>query len=575
LRVELSADGTLALTGGVAVSADGKALVFVGRPANSGRSTYAASLYVRHLDRLDAELLQGTESGQAPFFSPDGEWVAFFANETLKKVATRGGPVVSITAVTGPRGGWWGDDDTIVFASTDGLSRVRASGGTPEVIIRPSEGQPPPTTPQLLPKGRGILYVRAANSDPADGTVLVQDLDGGAPREILRGGRVPRYVGSGHLTFVRSGTLFAAPFDLESLSMRGEAVPIVEGVFQAPVAAIGNFAISDTGVLAYQPGGFGQQQQAPVMWLAEAGVMSPLRSAPSTFGFPRFSPDGRRLAMAISDSRQTDIWVYDYDRDILTRVTADPGTDLSPVWLPDGSSLIYGSNRGSNASNLYWQRADGTGSAVRLTTSMVSQLPDSIDPQGRRLVVHEGDPATGRQSITTLTLDRDASGALRAGATIPLISGPFLKANARISPDGQWLAYAANDTGVWQIYVQPFPGPGERVQVSNDGGNLAVWSATKSELYYVGSGATRLMAVPYSVKETAFSPTRPRAWAPTMFSATPPIVTYGPGFDVHPDGRRFVVAPLPDAVADSPVRSAQLIVVFNFLDELRRRMPIR
>jgi hypothetical protein len=128
---------------------------------------------------------------------------------------------------------------------------------------------------------------------------------------------------------------------------------------------------------------------------------------------------------------------------------------------------------------------------------------------------------------------------------------------------------------VWQIYVQPFPGPGERVQVSNDGGNLAVWSATKSELYYVGSGATRLMAVPYSVKETAFSPTRPRAWAPTMFSATPPIVTYGPGFDVHPDGRRFVVAPLPDAVADSPVRSAQLIVVFNFLDELRRRMPIR
>ena len=226
-------------------------------------------------------------------------------------------------------------------------------------------------------------------------------------------------------------------------------------------------------------------------------------------------------------------------------------------------------------SNLYWQRADGTGPAVRLTTSPIAQLPDTIDPLGRVLIVHEGDPATGRQSLTTLALERDASGAVKAGATVPLIGGPFLKANARISPDGKWFAYAANETGIWEIYVQPFPGLGERVQVSNAGGNLAVWSTSKGELYYVGAGPTRMNAVAYSVNGTVFVPTKSRPWAQTTFMASPPLSTYGPGFDIHPDGRRFVVAPLPEAAADSPARSAQLIVVTNFLDELRRLAPIR
>jgi hypothetical protein len=188
--------------------------------------------------------------------------------------------------------------------------------------------------------------------------------------------------------------------------------------------------------------------------------------------------------------------------------------------------------------------------------------------------VHEGDPSTGRQSLTTLTLEADASGAVKPGATVPLIAGPFLKANARISPDGKWFAYAANDTGAWEIYVQPFPGLGERVQVSNSGGNLAVWSATKSELYYVGQGETRMNAVAYSVNGTAFVPTKPMPWAETRFMASPPMAVYGPGFDIHPDGRRFVVAPLPEA-ADNQARSAQLIVVMNFLDELRRLAPVR
>ena len=143
------------------------------------------------------------------------------------------------------------------------------------------------------------------------------------------------------------------------------------------------------------------------MWMTQAGALTPLRAAPASFGFPRFSPDGRRLAMTISDGRESDIWVYDWERDILTRVTTDPGAELSPVWTPDGTGLVFGAVRGSSGANLYWQRADGTGEATRLTTSTVSQIPDSIDPEGTRLVFHEGDPATARQSLVVLALERD------------------------------------------------------------------------------------------------------------------------------------------------------------------------
>jgi Tol biopolymer transport system component len=277
--------------------------------------------------------------------------------------------------------------------------------------------------------------------------------------------------------------------------------------------------------------------------------------------------------MSISDGRQVDIWVYDWERDILTRVTTDPAPDLAPVWTPDGTALVYGSARGgAGTANLYWQRADGTGAAELLTTSDQSQLPDSFDPEGKVLVFHEGDPTRGRQQLGMLPLERGAGGAPKAGTTSTLIGGPFLKANARISPDGKWMAYSSNDSGPWEIYVQPFPALGERVQVSSGGGNLAVWSRTKNELFYAGPNQARMMVVPYTVEGGAFRPSKPQAWSQTMFSATPPVSTYGPAFDLHPDGTRFAVT--PPAPRDD-MTGAQLVLLFNFFDELRRVAPPR
>ena len=354
----------------------------------------------------------------------------------------------------------------------------------------------------------------------------------------------------------------------------GEPVPVVEGVYQTPLAALANLTISANGTLAYQPGAAGILRQAPLSWMTQAGGLSPLRSVPTSFAFPRFSPDGRRLAMTISDGRESDIWVYDWERETMTRVTTDPGVELSPVWTPDGTGLVYGATRDAIVANLYWQRADGTGEATRLTTSNLAQLPDSFDPEGKRLVYHEGDPSRAWQSLMILPLERDTDRTLKAGAPNTLLGGAFLKSNPGISPDGQWIAYAANDTGAFEIYVQRFPGLGERVQVSNGGGNLAVWSRVKNELYYARPGAVKLMAVPYTVTDGVFAPSRPRQWSETLFSAEPPIPTYGPAFDIHPDGVRFAVTPPMQSLGGETARGTQLVLLFNFFDELRRIAPV-
>ena len=567
VQIELGAASVI-LTGATALSPDGRVLAFIGR--QQGDSVLNTSLYVRHLDRLDAQLLAGTEGAQNPFFAPDGRWIGFFATGMLKKVAPDGGAVVTLCAAAGQRGGWWGTDDVIVFASAEGLSRVSASGGTPALLVANKPEEPVASFPQVLPRGRGVLYVQASSADPATGTIVHRDLSGSAPKEVIKGARSPRYVESGHLTFVRTGTLFAVPFDLDALEVKGEAVPVVEGVFYNLFTGSAIATISANGTLAYQSGSGPALSQAPLMWMKQAGALSPLRSRPSSFSHLRFSPDGRRVAMSIADGRQADVWVFDWERDILTRITTDPALDVSPVWTPDGTVLVFGSYR-SGVANVFWQRADGTGEAQRLTTSAVAHLPDAFTPSGQQLVLHEGDPATTRQSLVVLPVRRDGQ-QLKGGTPSTFVGGRFLKANARISPDGRWIAYAANDTGTFEIYVQPFPGPGERVQVSNGGGNLPLWSPTKSELYYAGPGQQRMMAASYAARDGVFVPAKPRRWSETLFSTSPPVGTYGPSFDIHPDGQRFVVTPPRQEALDV---NTQLVLFFNFFDELRRLAPVQ
>jgi Tol biopolymer transport system component len=572
LRAEVGTDRPVLLTSSVAMAPDGRTIAFAARFAGDDVAT--PNLYARSLDRLDAQMLPGTEGAQAPFFSPDGQWIGFFDEGVLKKISILGGGAITISEARSQRGGSWGDDNSIVFAATDGIMRVSAAGGSAAVIVKP-EG-PPPQWPQLLPGSRSVLYMTAINSDPEAGAIMAKTLPDGPPRTLLKGGRFPRYLPSGHLTFFRNRSLHAVPFDPVTLETRGEAVPVVEGIAQTTLVGTPIVSVSANGTMAYQPDADGVSRQTPVVWLTKTGTPGPLRTTPASWAFPRFSPDGRRLAMMIFDGRQTDIWVYDWQRDILTRVTSDPAGDAAPVWTPDGTGLVFGSSRNGTVANLYWQRADGTGPARRLTEAPIAQLPDAFDPGGRRLIFHEGDPATARQSLGVLHVEGDGAGGLKASAPpAVLIGGSFLKANARVSPDGRWLSYAAYDSGVFEIYVQPLDGTGGRVQVSSGGGGLAIWSRVKNELYYVGGTEGTMMAVPFSIEGNAFVPERPRPWSETRFSSLPPFSLYGPGVDLHPDGQRFAVTPVASANSDAATRAGQIVLVFNLFDELRRLAPLR
>jgi serine/threonine-protein kinase len=572
VQAALGANAMLsAATPALAMSPDGAMLAIVARPL-SILSTRTL-LFARRLDRLDAQPLAGTEGAFLPFFSPDGEWIAFFADGSLKKIPSNGGAIVSICAVASPRGGSWGADNSIVFASADGISRVAAAGGPIDRLSVVQKGGAVPSSPQILPGGRAVLYLEAASSvDPNNAAVVVaRPLPSGDPKVVLRGGGVmPRYVETGHLTIVRGGTMFAVPFDVNALEARGSPVPVADNI--TTIAGVGAVAsLSSKGLLAYQPRVSTSAAQGPVVWLDRSGATTPLRSTPSVWGFPRFSPDGKRLALVIDDGRQMDVWVYEWERDILTRVTSDPASDVAPVWTPDGTRLVFASSRGNNVSNLYWQRADGTGEAQRLTDSPIAQLPDSFHPDGRHLTFHQGDPSVGRQEIGMLTLEGDDAHGWKAGATTTLVGGPFLKANARFSPDGRWLSYSSFDSGRFEIYVQPFPGPGGRVQVSSDGGNLALWSATKNEIYFAGNQQQRMMVASFTIAGNVFTPAKAQPWTEARFSMAPPIAAFGPGFDLHPDGRRFAVAPAVNQGNAGGQSPSTIVLVFNLFDELRRQ----
>jgi serine/threonine-protein kinase len=553
------------------VAPDGRSLAFIGRTTENDSAP--PLLYVRHFDRLNAEPMPGTEGAVAPFYSADGQWIGFFAGGVLKKVPIGGGPAIAITSAPIQRGAWWSADDTIVFGSAEGLTRVRASGGTPEVILRSTPGQPPPSTPQVLPDGRAVLFTEFAGSDPNSNSIKLVELPGGAVKTIVAAARAPRYVSSGHLTFTRQGTMFAVPFDLQKLEPVGEAVPVIEGISTAVIGGAALAGVSSSGIAAYVPGPLGDSRQAPLMSLTKTGGLMPLRATPSIWSFPRFAPDGHRVAMTIFDGRQNDIWVYDIPRDILTRVTADPANDLDPIFTPDGLGIVFASTRDGSAANLYWQRADGTGSAVRLTEGPVAKLPDSISPDGKRIVLHQGDPTTTRQSLAIVPIESAPGEPIKAGAVKEFLGGPFLKANARVSPDGKWVAYSTNESGTFEIYVQPFPDGGARVQVSANGGNLAVWSPTKHEIYFAAGGLSRMMAVPYAITNGVFVPEKPQPWSQVAFSAAPPLGTYGPSFDIHPGGESFAVAGAPAGAGAG--RNSQVVLFFNFFDELRRVAPVK
>jgi serine/threonine-protein kinase len=570
LSVELGADITVAPLGAnIQISPDGRTLAFVGQ-----KTAGASQLYVRRLDQLQATALPGTEDANNPFFSPDGQSIAFFASRKLKKIASAGGTPVTLCDAPAGRGGAWADDGTIVFLPSNGpgvsLVRVSAAGGKPEPLLSLAEGEVTQRWPQMLPAGKGVLYT-ASNvaSGFTDANIVVQPLPTGTRKIVVRRGSYGRYLASGHLVYIQDGVLFAAPFNLDRLEVSGPAVPALDGVAELASNASGGsagaaqMAVSQNGTLAYLAGasitsGF------PVSWLDREGHVSTLRAAPSVWTNPEFSPDGGRLALEIMDAT-SNLWVYEWARDTLERVTFDASDSARPVWTPDGRRLVFAATRAdSPAFNLFWVRTDGTGEAQRLTESKNLQFPVSWHPSGRFLAFMETRPGTS-EDLMILPMEGDETSGWKPGKPTVFLGTGAAELEPTFSPDGRWIAYASTEAGRLDVYVRPFPGPGGKWLISTEGGMHPMWSRTRHELLYTLD--QRIMVVPYAVDGDSFRPDKPREWSNIRFVQRQRQRSIA----LHPDGDRLALATTSQTQS---TKQDKVVLIFNFFDELKRIAPV-
>jgi WD40 repeat protein len=353
------------------------------------------------------------------------------------------------------------------------------------------------------------------------------------------------------------------PFDLRRLAPLGPSVPALEGMSVFTPVGAAQFAASDDGTLFYIPGK-GQETKAPIEWLNSAGT-KPLRATAADWTNIRFSPDGRRLAFDIRDAGQSDVFVYDWATDALSRLTNDPSKDAYPIWTPDGSRITFASTRGDKATaNLYWQRTDGTGAPARLTESDAPQYPGSWHPGGRYLAFHQQSPEAAL-ALMLLPMEGDEVSGWKPGKPTAFLNGPGMEGWPAFSPDGRWLAYSSSESGRLEVYVTAFPGPGLKWQISTGGGVHATWSRSRNEIFYL-DGAGKIMSVPYTVDGNMIRPEKPKLWsAETVFARS------SRDLDLHPDGQRFAIRKaLESEIGGVPDK---VVFIFNFFDELRRIAP--
>ena len=524
------------------------------------RLVYASQskLFTRRLDQPNDIELPGTEGAVGPFFSPDGQWVAFFAQGRLKKVSLQERKVTNLCEVALGGGGSWGEGGNIIVAvDLFGLSQIPTAGGAPTLVTRLAPGEVVHRWPQVLPGGKAAIFSAYGSMYGLDSsTVEVVSLRDGRRKTLVRGGTWGRYLPSGHLVYVDKGTLFAVPFDLDRLEVHGTATPVLDGIAYSTAWGSAQIDFSQTGMLVYQSSRTGAGL-VTVQWLDPSGNARPLLPVPSNYLDPMLSPDGSRLALISAG----DVWVYELGRGSMMRLTFGGGYS-DPLWTADGRYIVLRATGG-----MWWIRADGTGQPQRLTQSNNQQFPNSFTADGKRLAFLEILPATGSSDIWTVSVESDSSG-LRAGKPKVFLQTPFNERMPTISPDGRWIAYQSNESGTQQIYVLGFPdGHGKR-QISVDRGGDPEWSRDGHELFFRERGVgRRLMVAAFEARGDSFVAGRPRVWSeqvPAFLSATK-------SYDPAPDGKS-IVALMPADTSEEP--HDRMIFLLNFFDELRRRVPL-
>ncbi len=565
LSVEIGKDAGLARVqnqGMFAISPDGARLAVSFQGADG-----KARLGTRLLNQSQITPLPGTDDAFNPFFSPDGQWIGFFAKGKLKKIAVEGGAAVTICESASVRGASWGDDGNIVFTPTQGsaLLRVSSDGGTAAPVTKLKEGELTHRWPQVLPGSQAMLFTSHTTAGSYDdASIEVMLFKTGERRTLRRGGFSPRYLpslgsASGHLVYLHESTLFAAPFDLKSLNLTGAPVPILEDA-SSTLTSGGDFDFARTGLFVYLAGGASSAGWL-MHWMDSSGTHQPIQPSSARYFQPRFSPDGKRLAYGLGSGQGSDIWARDLQRDTPSRLTFLGGLNGHPVWTPDGRAIVFRS-ADPGKPGLYWIRSDGSGEAVRLTDGKSSDYPYSVSPDGKRLAFHRL-VSNGTTGIYTAILEGDAAHP-QLGKPEQFLTTQFVEAYPVFSPDGRWLAYASNESGAMEVYVRPFPGPGGRWQISTGGGAFPKWSRDGRELFFAKSDGSLIVAS-VSVKGDAFSSGVPRVWTPAR------IIQQGvsPSYDLAPDGKRIIALLADEAEGQKPM--THLTFLLNFFDELKRK----
>jgi len=531
----------------VAISPDGSKVVYV-----ASRAGAPDQLFLRPLDGLRAEPVAGTEGAASPFFSPDSQWIAFFAGSKLKKAPVAGGAAITLCDARGrdfQEGGTWGSNNIILFqpkGAGGAFLEIPASGGTPH-ILPASMKHAFWRWPELMPGGGAVLFAGGAAglSFVNTATIGAAALDGaGAEKDLIAGGSAPRLTATGDLIYVQNGTLMAVPFNSRRLELAGSPAPVLEGVKESVLGAA-QYSLSASGTLVYIPGDL-RGNSARMVWVDRAGKEESIAAPARAYSFPRVSPDGRRIAVTVSEN-ETQVWLYDIARDALSRATFGGTVNANPVWSPDGRRMAFYSNR-AGPHNLFLQRADGVGDAERLTTSTHTGVAGSWSPDGQTIAY-----IGGGDIWVVSPCDRKARSFLKT---------PANETAPKFSPDGHWLAYVSDESGRFEVYVQPYPGPGGKWQISTDGGTEPVWNPSGGELFYRAD--ERMMAVPVT-RRPGFSAGKPAVLFEGTWLPTPATL---PNYDVSPDGKRFLML----KPADEEQGDRQIVVVQNWFEELKRRM---
>ncbi len=528
------------------LSPDGTRMVYV----SQGR------LFTRRLDQPSAVQLAGTQGAFAPFFSPDGQWIAFFAQAKLKKISVEGGAAIVLCDTGTASGGSWGEDGNIIAAlgGLTGLSRIPSAGGPPTSVTDLQGGEVTHRWPQILPGGKAVLFTTSTTITGFEGAnIEVMSLVDHRRKTLVRGGTYGRYLPSGHLVYVNRGTLFAVPFDVDRLEMRGTPVPVLDQVSYNSTYGSAQFDFSQTGTVIYHSGGAGSGLLT-VQWLDTAGKTEPLLAKPDAYQHPSLSPDGSRLALNTSD-----IWVYEWQRDTMTRLTFGPSVSRYPIWSPDGRYIVYE----AVGVGMFWTRSDGSGKPQTLTQSKNQQTPWSLTSDGKRLAFLQLSPQN-QYDIWTISLESDGTG-LRAGKPEPFLQTPFDQRHPSFSPDGRWMAYDSNESGAYQLYVRAYPDKGGKWQISNSGGVYPVWSRSGHELFF-RTEDSQIMVANYAVKGDSFVADKPRVWSEKKIANIGLLSNY----DLAPDGKR-IAALMPVDMPEDQRAQSHVIFLENFFDEVRRR----